>query len=108
MKVKMDQRILNEEDQPIKVKDKPDLTLRDVCVNSLLSTQQEDKEKEKFERYEVFQKIKKLDKDGMVDLKSDEIVIIKKAIGLFQPPLLLGQAFDMLEGKGTKETKEAK
>ena len=99
MKIKMNQLLLDENDKSIKVIDKPDLTLRDVCVHSLLSAQQEDKEKEKFERYEVFQKIKKPDKDGFVDLSTGEIQIIKKAIGIFQPPMLLGQAFYMLELK---------
>lgn len=103
MKIKFNQFILDEQDEPIKVPGKPNLTLRDVCINSLLSNQQEDKEKEKFERYEVFQKIKKADKEGMVDLSTEEIVIIKKAIGIFQPPLLLGQAFNMLENKSSKE-----
>lgn len=105
MKIKFNQPILDEQDEQIKVPGKPNLTLRDVCVNSLLSNQQEDKEKEKFERYEVFQKIKKADKDGMVDLSTEEIVIIKKAVGVFQPPLLLGQAFNMLENKLTKAEK---
>jgi hypothetical protein len=99
MKINFNQLILDEQDKPIKVADKPDLTLRDICINSLLSVQQEDKEKEKFERFEIFQKIKKPDDEGFVELTTNEIVVIKKVVGIFQPPLLLGQAFNMLENK---------
>lgn len=99
MKINFNQLILDEQDRPIKVADKPDLTLKDICVNSLLSVQQDDKEKEKFERFEIFQKIKNPSEEGFVELSTNEIVVIKKVIGIFQPPLLLGQAFNMLENK---------
>lgn len=71
------------------------LTLRDVCVNSLLSPIQEDNEVKKYEKYELFKKIR--DASSEVELKAEEIVIIKKCIGHFQPPLILGQAYDLLD-----------
>lgn len=74
-----------------------DLTLRDVCIDSLLIPNQDDKEKEKWEKYELFKKVREAKIE--VDLKAEEIVLIKKAIGKSKPQLVMGQAFEMLEGK---------
>jgi hypothetical protein len=75
------------------------MTLKDVIFNSILSPSQDDDEKKKYEKYEIFKKVKEAGKDGLVELKAEEITTIKKSIGKVQPPLVLGQAFDLLEGK---------
>lgn len=71
------------------------LILKDVCINSLLAPVQDDTEKTKYEKYELFVLLR--DAGNEVDLRSEQVVLLKKCIGKFQPPLIMGQAFDMIE-----------
>jgi len=80
------------------------MTLQDVIFNSILVPSQDDDDKKKYEKYEIFKKVKNANKDGLVDLDIEDIATIKKSIGKVQPPLVLGQAYDLLEGKlGNKD-----
>ena len=72
------------------------MTLKDVCINALLAPDQKETEKDKYSDYELFQKLRDVKE---IDLKSEEIVRIKKKIGLIYPALIMGQAFDLLENK---------
>jgi len=72
------------------------MTLKDVCINALLAPNQKDDEKAKYSDYELFIKLRDVEE---IDLKAEEIVRIKKKIGLAYPPLVLGQAWDFLEDK---------
>ncbi|HDY88859.1 MAG TPA: hypothetical protein ENH82_12205 [bacterium] len=102
MKINLDQKMLGVDG--IKVLPNPengmDLTLKDVCINAVLApTLQGDKpdnEKEKYEFGELFGKLRDC-KKSEIDLSSNEIVKIKKKIGIIYSPLVLWQAFDMLE-----------
>lgn len=79
------------------------MTLKEVIFNSILvPTQEKEDEKKKFEKYEIYKKIKDA-KNGEVDLESQEIAVIKKSIGDIQPPLVMGQAWEMLENKFEKK-----
>lgn len=73
------------------------LTLKDVCITSLLQPMNEDDEKKKLEKWEIYKKIK--DSKDVAELSIEELGIIKKSIGKLQPPLILGQCFELLEGK---------
>lgn len=74
------------------------LTLKKVCVDSLLlNTQDDTSGDEKAERYMLAMKIHEAKKE--VDLESKDIVIIKELIGKNYGPLVVGQAHLMLEGK---------
>ena len=73
------------------------LTLRDVIISSLLPPVENDKQEEKWSKYEIFKKVR--DAKTEVDLKAEEVVLIKKCIGKFQPPLILGQAFELIGEK---------
>lgn len=74
------------------------MTLKDVCINALLALvpNQKDDENAKYLDYELFLKLRDVEE---IDLKAEEIVRIKKKIGLAYPPLVLGQAWDFLEDK---------
>jgi hypothetical protein len=98
MKVKVDQKLLDAEGKEITAHNKPSMTLRDVIINSILSPTQEDDEKKKFEKYEIFKKVRDA-KNGIAELKAEEIATIKKSIGKLQPPLIMGQCFEMIEDK---------
>jgi len=73
------------------------LTLRDVIYGALLVPDEKDQQKEKWEKYEIFKKIRDV-KGGEVELSAEEITVIKKGLARIHPPLVMGQAFEMLEG----------
>jgi hypothetical protein len=97
MKVKINEKIKGIDGvQPVISPDtKVELTLRDVCVSSILTPMQDDDQKSKYEKYELFKKLR--DAKVEVELTAAEIVLIQKCIGKFQPALILGQCFEMLE-----------
>jgi hypothetical protein len=97
MKVKINQQLKDVEGKPLNGDKGKALTMRDVCINSLLTPIQGDVEKDKWEKYEIFKKLR--DANSEVELKLEELNTIKKAVGKIQPPLLMGEVFDMLEGK---------
>jgi len=73
------------------------MTLGDVCINSLLAPIQGDDEKKKWRKYELFRNVR--DAKGEIELKAEEIVLIKECIGKLQSTLVMGQCWDLLEGK---------
>jgi len=99
MKIKLNQKILGVDG--IKAlpnqETKCDMTLKDVCINAVLQPEKEDSGIQKMEAYELFVKIRDCQTD--IELTAEEVVKIKKKIGLIYMPLILGQAFTMLEGK---------
>ena len=99
MKVKIDEKLLDVRGKEIvKPGDiEPFMTLRGVCIGSVLHPTTEDDEKIKYQRYEIYKKLR--DAEIQVELTIEELATIKKCIGQLQPPLIMGQAFEMLEGK---------
>lgn len=97
MKIKTNQELFDVDGKtPIKNGDKL-LTLRDVCSNAVLSPASKDDEKKKFEKWEIFKILR--DAGDEAELTAEQITTIKRGIGEIYPPLILGQAFEMLEGK---------
>jgi len=78
-----------------------DMTLKDVCINAILQPEKDDTEKQKYEAYELFIKLRDC-KTAEIELTTEEIVKLKKKIGGVYIPLILGQAWDYLEGAKTK------
>lgn len=66
-----------------------------VAENSLLQTAQGDTIDEKNKRFWLALKIHDTPKDP--NLSSEEIAMIKKAIGTYQPTAIMGQAFRLLD-----------
>jgi len=92
MKIKLEITLKGIKDEPLQ------LTVKDVIIQSLLSPVQEDKQDEKWHKYEVYKKVKEaLDE---VELKTEDVTLIKKMIGRFQPPLILGQCYEIIEDNG--------
>jgi hypothetical protein len=71
------------------------LTLADVAINALLSLEDKTSGEEKFKRYALSKKIH--ENTNSVDLKVEEITLIKEMIGKIYAPLIVGQTWDMLE-----------
>ena len=119
MKVKINQILMGIDGKTPIIGQKGPLTLRDLSVESLLTPRYDlfdqnknlvergDTEAEKTEKYRIFKIIR--DRNQVSPLPNDhvnyelsltveEIMVIKRAIGKIQPPLIQGQAFEILEG----------
>ena len=80
---------------------KLDITLRRVSTNALQSAFKSEENiaaEEKIKRYELAKKIVKA-KDSPVDLSTDDVVLIKQCMNKLYGTLVVGPAFDILEGK---------
>jgi len=104
MKIKLNQQMQDEYGKPVIHGDRPPLTLRDVIVRSLLEpvrnpmTGASDEEpKVKEEKYVIFRKVQKQKEE--IELKAEEVTLIKKCIGKYETQLIQGEAHEMIEGK---------
>jgi N6-adenosine-specific RNA methylase IME4 len=96
MKLKINQELKDAEGKSIiAIEGKPKLLLKDVCITSILSPIKDDDEKLKFNKYEIFKKLR--DSKAEVELTAEEIALLKKCIAFFQPQLIMGQCFEMIE-----------
>lgn len=104
MKVNVNQKLLGVDGvEELKGQDGRPLILKDVCINALLAPVQGDDEKKKWEKYEVFKKLRDGIKEGeeiIVELKAEEIAMIKSAIGKNSTPIVMGQCWEFLEAVG--------
>lgn len=100
MKIDFSQKILDFKDEPV-VDAGKDLTLSSACMTALNIVKKEDTSTgdQKFKKYELSMRIKD---GGVVDISTEEIVLIKAIVGEIYVPLLVGRIFDLLEGKLTK------
>jgi len=85
-------------------KGKEKFSLKDACVDSLLNPEMtpegrpvQIKGEDKLKRYLLAQKIHA--SNGMIEIQSEEIALIKDLIGKSYAPLIVGQAWEALEGK---------
>jgi len=101
MKVKLNEKIRGIDGKPLKKEDKEDLTLHDLCIEACLVPVkgEEDTPEEKVKNYLLFKRI--ADKKE-VELKAEEIAFLKQRIGKLRPTLVVGQAWEILEGKKMK------
>ena len=80
---------------------KRDLTLKDICINSILAQEEKQKDgKEKYTDFEIFIKLRDAKKE--VELSSEEISRIKEKGNLVLGVLVYGQLCDYLEKKERK------
>jgi hypothetical protein len=101
MTIDFSQAILDLQGKPIKTQEDEAeliLTLERVAVSALLQPSKEETGEDKYKKYSFMRRIHGAKEP--VELKSEEVSFIKKAIGdsLFTT-LVVGQAWDLLEGK---------
>jgi hypothetical protein len=75
-------------------------TLRGIVVNALLASFEDEKQlsgEEKLRRWELAQSIQHA--TDPVEIKSEDITLIKKLVGKAYTTIIVGQAWQMLEGK---------
>jgi len=117
MKINLKQNILGIDDKPI-ISTQTNLprTLKSVIIGALLFPkgrrnpqtgaieQPEDTDKEKFEKYELYKRVKAVNidvknADTTIELTAEEISKIKKLIHEIEQQLVMGQCWEKLEGK---------
>lgn len=86
---------------PLQDDDDKDLTLASAAKQALLVLDDKQTGEQKYENYCLATKVVG---GGEVTLKSEEISKIKEYIGKYMYPIVVGQAWDLLEGKDPKKT----
>jgi len=95
MKINFNQAIKNIKGEVVK-----DLTLKSVSVEALLATFEDERSlsgEEKVKRFVLATRIESNSND--MDFKVEDVAKIKQLIGKGYGPLVVGQAWEMLEGK---------
>jgi hypothetical protein len=77
-------------------------TLRRVCVNSLICVLDGDKTLSSEEKFKFGLLARKIHGATLLELSIDEAAMVKKRVGLMAAPLVLTQAFEMLENKNVE------
>jgi len=100
MKIKTDVVLKNLDGQVMKDNDGKgnavDATLKMAIVNAVLAPVQNEKGTDKIKKYELAMKVHK---NKEVDLTAEDISLIKERVGELFPPLIVGQVYNLLEGK---------
>lgn len=91
------------EGTPLKTDKKEDMTLGSAAKQSLLFFDEKESGDTKYENYCLATKVYG---QSEVTLKSEDITKIKKAIGKYMGAIVVGQAWDLLEGKPSAITKK--
>jgi hypothetical protein len=104
MKINFDKILKDFEGKPIPAADGKSAVLRGIVIDALLATYKDEQNltgEEKLKRYLLAEKVHKKEDD----LAIEEIASLKKLIGKAFAPLIVGQAWQILEGKddGFKE-----
>lgn len=92
------------EGEPIKADEGRELTLERVAVSAMLQPVKDDDGDKKYKKYGLIKKIH--GSKEPVNLKAEEVSTIKRAIGESGfTALIVGQAWDLLEGEPKKTEK---
>jgi len=100
MKVNFAQELKTLDGRSIKYADRGQMYLKDATLDALLATFQDEQNlpgEEKAKRYVLATRI--YSNPEKLELKAEEVALIKKQIGRLFGPLVVGQAFAMLDGK---------
>ena len=99
MKIKINQQLKDSFDVPLK-SDNKIITFKDIAIHSILAPIQGDDEKKKWDKYEIYLKLKEATSE--VELKTEQVAILKSAIGKMQPSLVMGQCWEIIEQTSVK------
>jgi hypothetical protein len=77
--------------------------LKNVCLDTILMPSEADDEKAKLMKYDIYKKLFAAKEE--VELTAEEISMVKKCIGKFQPQLIMGQCFELIEKPKTDNKK---
>lgn len=96
MKIDFSQNIIALDGKPFEKEVGVLATLGDMCVSALLTELRDvpTKPEDKLNRWEL---AKRIYKQGEVELKIEDIALIKKSVGSVYMPALMGAIYDLLE-----------
>ena len=89
-------RLTKLEGDTLKDENGGELTLGGAAKQALLVSEEKQTGQEKYDNYVLATKVAE---GGEVTLKSEDISKIKEVIGKYMFPVVVGQAWDLLEGK---------
>lgn len=95
MKIKINQTLVGVDGIPLKSEKGIPVTFKDVAISSILNHVQNEDVQKKYKKYTLYKKLN-VNKEE-VDLLTEELMIVKQAIGAVQPPLIMGQCWDIIE-----------
>ena len=76
-----------------------DATLRMACVNALLAPLGQGKSESGMDKVKKYELAKRIYAADEVELSAEDISLIKERVGTVYPAMIVGQVFEMLEGK---------
>ena len=100
MEVNVSHAFKNLDGKPIKDDEGTEFTLKMACTNALLANHPNEKDitgTEKARRYNLAMDIHKA-KDK-IDLRSEDVTLLKELIAKMGSPLVVGQAYEILDPK---------
>ena len=95
MKLDVTKKLKDLDDKVLK-EDKKDIVLKKILTNALLIAVEKESGVDKVKKYEL---AKLIHKGKVIDLTAEDVVLLKKQVGDFYTPLVVGQVFALLEGK---------
>lgn len=100
MKIDVDQKIKNLDGEFFKEADgKDDITLKKVIVRALVLQHPSDDKQTGDEKFDLYQLASKItNAEGELDLKPEDIISIKKRVGLMYATAMVGPVFEILNG----------
>lgn len=100
MEVAVGKKLTDLNGNVLKNQDGTDSELKNVIIDALLATYKDEQGltgEEKLSRWQLATKVKA--SDGVAYLDAEEVVLIKKLIGKAYSTVIVGQAWQILEGK---------
>jgi hypothetical protein len=97
MKVLLTKKIVDLDGAEIKGEKGEAFTLRDALISALMASYEGEKDlpgKDKLERYSLAVRVKR---DEEINLSSEEIVLLKRLVGMAYGVLVVGQVYEELE-----------
>jgi hypothetical protein len=100
MKINVDQQIKNLEGELFKESDgTTDLTLKKVLVRALVLQHPSDDKQTGDEKFALYQLASKItNTEGEIDVKPEDIIILKKRVGIMYATAMVGPVYEILNG----------
>jgi len=96
MKLRLEEKILDMDDVPIKDIKEKEMILQDVLVNALMTPMEDDKSLSGDQKMALFVLAMEI-KKGKEDVSVEDVSLIKKRIGKLYSQLIVGRAFALIE-----------
>lgn len=94
MKLNFDIELKNLSGEPVIENDKP-VILRNLVTNAVLVPEEGEEGEIKLTKWNLALKI---DKGGEIDLTPEEVVLIKRMVGKYHIPMVVGRIYPLLNG----------